>query len=178
MSARRSLRVGLALATALTLCMAAAGATDEPAASGEKGLTSTELIAASMAGYGSCLQWAPVGVCFWLTCSPWGCSVRTSIKVRHYAPDLAISTFHDASLHPWTDWGRTVSAIARKGASTLIGQASVDSAGTRSREQRTDKNIRYRDADAIGHPSIDAGLSSISSDYFCKQTVTSSSSIC
>lgn len=158
MSARRSIRLAVALAAAL--CLAPAGA----------GTTSAQLIAASAAGAPACLQWAPVGVCFWLTCTPWGCSVHTSIKVRHYAPDLAISTFHDPSLHPWTDWGLPVSAAAQKGASTLIGQASIDSAGTRSRAQRTDKNIKYRDADAIGHPSILAGLVNAGGGMLCKQT--------
>ena len=159
MSARRS--IGLGAALALLACPPAASA----------GTTSAQLIAASAAGTPACLQWAPVGVCFWLTCTPWGCSVRTSIKVRHYAPGLAISTFHDPALHPWTDWGVPVSAAARKGLSALIAQPLVDSAGTRSREARTDKNIKFRDADAIGHPSIVVGLSSFAgTGMLCKQT--------
>ena len=135
------------------------------------GATSARLIAASMVGYPSCLKWAPVGMCFWLTCTPWGCKVRTSIKIRHYAPDLAISTFHDPLLHPWKDWGLPVSVAAQKGLNVLLAAAMVDSSGTRSREERTDKNVRFRDADAIGHPSIAVGLSNTGAPMLCKQTV-------
>ena len=31
-------------------------------------------------------EYRVVGIC-WLYCTPFGCSVRTSVKVRHYVPD-------------------------------------------------------------------------------------------
>jgi len=39
----------------------------------------------------ACLQWRPIGVCFWLSCSLTGCKVRTSIKVQNYVPDAFVS---------------------------------------------------------------------------------------
>jgi integrating conjugative element protein (TIGR03756 family) len=136
------------------------------------GATSAQLIAATMAGYASCLQWVPVGVCFWMTCTPYGCTIHTSIKVRHNAPDLAISTYHDPALHPWKDWGRQVAKASQAVLRGLLVQPNVDSAGTRSQEQRTDKNTRFRDADAIGHPSIQAGLGSSGASFLCRQSVS------
>ena len=35
-----------------------------------------------------CLEYRVVGICYWLYCTPFGCSVRTSVKVRHYVPCL------------------------------------------------------------------------------------------
>lgn len=137
------------------------------------GATSAQLIAATLVGYPACLQWTPVGVCFWMTCGIHGCSIHTSVKVRHNAPDLAVSTFHEPALHPWLDYGRPMALAARGAASGLLGQASLDSAGTRSNASRTDKNTRFRDADAIGHPSIQAGHGPTGAPILCRQTTMS-----
>lgn len=37
-----------------------------------------------------CLTYRVVGICYWLFCTPYGCKVRTSTKVRHYIPDVVI----------------------------------------------------------------------------------------
>jgi len=31
-----------------------------------------------------CLEYRVVGICYWLYCTITGCTVRTSVKVRHY----------------------------------------------------------------------------------------------
>lgn len=33
-----------------------------------------------------CLEYRVVGICYWLYCTWTGCTVRTSVKVRHYTP--------------------------------------------------------------------------------------------
>lgn len=40
-----------------------------------------------------CLEYRVVGICYWLYCTPFGCSVRTSVKVRHYVPDAVVSSY-------------------------------------------------------------------------------------
>ncbi|HDR9434662.1 TPA: TraU family protein, partial [Burkholderia multivorans] len=40
-----------------------------------------------------CLAWRVVGVCYWLSCSMFGCTVQTSVKVRHYVPDAVVSSY-------------------------------------------------------------------------------------
>ncbi|MCG8096721.1 MAG: TraU family protein [Candidatus Thiodiazotropha endolucinida] len=50
--------------------------------------TTPQIITQTTAGALMCMRWMPTGVCFWLRCSWSGCSVRTSIKVGHYNPDL------------------------------------------------------------------------------------------
>ncbi|EGH26716.1 hypothetical protein PSYMO_36725, partial [Pseudomonas amygdali pv. mori str. 301020] len=33
-----------------------------------------------------CLEYKVVGICYWLLCTPFGCKVKTSTKVRHFVP--------------------------------------------------------------------------------------------
>lgn len=33
----------------------------------------------------SCISWRVSGICYWLLCTPFGCTVKTSVKVTHIA---------------------------------------------------------------------------------------------
>ena len=50
-----------------------------------------------------CLAYQVVGICYWLQCIPYGCSVETSVKVRHYVPDAVVSSYSNTGKNPWTD---------------------------------------------------------------------------
>uniref|UniRef100_UPI000A84210C TraU family protein n=1 Tax=Burkholderia pseudomallei TaxID=28450 RepID=UPI000A84210C len=50
-----------------------------------------------------CLAWRIVGVCYWLSCSTFGCTVQTSVKVRHYVPDAVVSSYSRTGSNPWTE---------------------------------------------------------------------------
>ncbi|MBW8832993.1 MAG: TraU family protein, partial [Burkholderiales bacterium] len=52
-----------------------------------------------------CASYRVGGACFFLKCGFFGCSVKTSVRVRHFAPDLVVSVYHDRATHPW-DYGR------------------------------------------------------------------------
>jgi len=52
----------------------------------------TATIVASVASP-DCLSYRVVGMCFWLMCTLYGCSVETSVKVRHYVPDAVVSSY-------------------------------------------------------------------------------------
>lgn len=128
--------------------------------------TTAEIITTTMSGAVSCMEWRPSGVCFWLECSFFECHVNTSLRVSNFAPDLVISAFHEAPLHPWSDYGRPLSRALLSAASGLLG-TPVDSAGTRTRDDRRDKNHPYRDADAIGHPAALSNFFGSSFGYVC-----------
>jgi integrating conjugative element protein (TIGR03756 family) len=128
--------------------------------------TTAEITATTMGGAPACMAWRPSGVCFWLRCTFFGCSVRTSLRVSNYAPDLVVSAFHEAPLHPWSDFGRPVSTGLMGAASGLLGSL-VDSAGTRTRDDRRDKNHPFRDANAIGHPAAVSNYFASSFGYVC-----------
>src|SRR5882762_11047684 len=50
-----------------------------------------------------CLSYRVVGVCYWLYCTNFGCSVRTSAKVRHYIPDAVVSSYSNTGANPWSE---------------------------------------------------------------------------
>ena len=47
----------------------------------------------------NCLEYRVVGICFWLRCSSFGCSVETSVKVRHFVPDAVVSSYALSLIH-------------------------------------------------------------------------------
>ncbi|MDP2096365.1 MAG: TraU family protein, partial [Hydrogenophaga sp.] len=63
------------------------------------------VVSATLASAPSCISYRVTGVCFFLRCTPFGCTVETSIRVSHYMPDVVVSTFNDQYIHPWRDVG-------------------------------------------------------------------------
>ena len=51
-------------------------------------LTTAEIMEQTSSAALACMQWRPVGLCFWLECDLLACSVHSSLKVGHYNPDL------------------------------------------------------------------------------------------
>jgi integrating conjugative element protein (TIGR03756 family) len=126
--------------------------------------TTAQILAHTMSAAPSCASWRVSGTCFWLRCTLWSCSVRTSMRVSHYNPDAVVSTFHEDAAHPWADWGVALSRTLRSAAAGLTGMP-VDSAGTRTRDDRHDRNKMFRDADVIGHPTSLLSLLGSSGDF-------------
>jgi integrating conjugative element protein (TIGR03756 family) len=133
--------------------------------SGEtRDITTAQIIAQSASAALTCSRWQPVGVCFWLRCG-FKCRVRSSLKVGHYNPDLVVSAYHEVGGNPWVEMRATLGAAAKAGGQALVRSlAGVDigegdrTEGTTSKDH---KNLRFKEADAIGHPV--ASLLSITS---------------
>lgn len=102
---------------------------------------STADITASTAAQ-DCLTYRVVGICYWLFCTPYGCQVRTSTKVRHYIPDAVVSSYANTGENPWRDVRRfsSANAQAQSGATNTAGNSHEDPA------------LRFKNADVIGHP--------------------------
>lgn len=141
----------------LLLCAAVSLAPPSAALAQERTTTSA-LVAQAVASYPGCSVWHPSGTCFFLFCTIFGCKIRTSTRFSHFIPDLVVSTFHDDTTHPWPEIGTPLAAATRSAMSSLMSALiGSDSAGTRSRGDRTDQQRRFRDADAIGHPASSLG---------------------
>lgn len=52
-------------------------------------ITTPEIIASSLST--NCIAYRVTGICYWLLCTPFGCTVKTSIKVKHNLPELVVS---------------------------------------------------------------------------------------
>jgi integrating conjugative element protein (TIGR03756 family) len=89
-----------------------------------------------------CLEYRVVGVCFWLYCTYGGCSVRTSVKVRHYIPDAVVSSYANTGENPWSE----VRAM-----SSPSGEAQGGGDGTTNQDHENNL-AKFKNADVIGHP--------------------------
>lgn len=90
-----------------------------------------------------CLEYRVAGLCFWLHCTWTGCTLRTSVKVRHYVPDAVVSSYSNTGENPWTE----VRAM-----STPNSSARAGGDGT-TNEDHENNLARFKNADAIGHPA-------------------------
>jgi integrating conjugative element protein (TIGR03756 family) len=145
------MRTGLLLAVLLS-------ALQLPQTTRAASLTTAEIVAQTSAAALACMQWRPVGLCFWLECEPLGCTVNSSLKVGHYNPDLVVSAYNTLGGNPWTEMRATLGAAQQAAAQSLLGRllsVPVDSAGNRTEgtHNRLDhRNLLFRETDAIGHP--------------------------
>ncbi|EIS0299362.1 TIGR03756 family integrating conjugative element protein [Salmonella enterica] len=115
----------------------------------------TATIVASSAS-SSCISWRVSGICYWLLCTPFGCTVKTSIKVTHFIPETVVSVYQDKGKNPWAEMalvsgtsGGVENAIsgALAGLSAGGGESVSKVPGQRS------LHTRFKYADAIGHPA-------------------------
>ena len=89
-----------------------------------------------------CLEYRVVGVCYWLFCTMFGCSVRTSVKVRHYVPDAVVSSYSNTGANPWVE----VRAMSTPNSAARAG-------GDGTTNHNNENNLaKFKNADVIGHP--------------------------
>jgi integrating conjugative element protein (TIGR03756 family) len=90
----------------------------------------------------NCLEYRVVGLCFWLFCTPFGCKVKSSTKVRHFIPELVVSSYTTTGNNPWTEMAALSSPISgAEGGGNLI-----------TPNTWRDNLPRFKNVDGIGHP--------------------------
>ncbi|MEX5567344.1 TIGR03756 family integrating conjugative element protein [Pseudomonas syringae] len=111
----------------------------------------------------NCLEYRVVGICFWLLCTPFGCTVKTSTKVRHFIPELVLSSYATTGNNPWTEIATLSSPISgAEGGGNLL-----------TPNTHRDNLPRFKNVDGIGHPGgwIATQLAS-QSGYACASGAT------
>lgn len=110
-----------------------------------------------------CLEYKVVGICFWLLCTPFGCTVKTSTKVRHFIPELVVSSYATTGANPWTEMAALSSPISgAEGGGNLI-----------TPNTQRDNLPRFKNVDGIGHPGGWAATQLASqSGYACASGAT------
>lgn len=135
-------------------------------------LNSAQIIASAVSQ--SCISWRVSGICYWLFCTPFGCSVRTSVKVTHFIPEAVISSYNVPGGNPWQEMA-FVSQAAGGLENTITSALSSLSAGGGNNEQKTPgqrkTNLHFKYADAIGHPATSLIGGSIPG-YSCSSAAT------
>ncbi|OCX15672.1 integrating conjugative element protein [Stutzerimonas xanthomarina] len=106
-----------------------------------------------------CLEYRITGICYWLYCTYGGCSVRTSVKVRHYVPDAVVSSYSNTGENPWIE----VRAMSMPNASARAG-------GDGTTNHDNENNLaKFKNADVVGHPGgYVLGRFASSSGYACQ----------
>ena len=111
----------------------------------------------------SCLNWKPVGICVWLTCTQYGCDIDYSVKIAHNTPDAVVTAYPVTGESPWVDtksyapantW--SISGGSNKEGSTMINMTQ----------------LVYKNVDVIGSPGV-AWVEALSSNqYICDPITT------
>ncbi|MDN8600318.1 TIGR03756 family integrating conjugative element protein [Citrobacter sp. S2-9] len=123
-------------------------------------ITTPQIIASSLSA--ECLQYRVVGICYWLLCTPFGCTVRTSVKVKHNIPELVVSSYSAPGDNPWTEMSVTDAAAG----------GILNGGDTNPRITNSKTKIRYKDTAAIGHPGGETFLRFLSAyGYSCTSPV-------
>lgn len=105
----------------------------------------------------SCADWSVVGACFWLKCTYWKCSVKTSAKVHHFIPEMVVSVYNHDNQSPWTEM-------------KWLNQGSKGGMNNRLNQKYT--QYRFKNAEAIGHPGGIAMQMISSFGYSCASQTT------
>ena len=89
-----------------------------------------------------CLEYRVTGICYWLYCTWTGCTVRTSVKVRHYIPDAVVSSYSNTGENPWVE----VRAMSLPNPTAKAGGDGT------TNEDHENNLAKFKNADVIGHP--------------------------
>lgn len=123
-------------------------------------IQTTELVQSAIST--DCLEYQVVGVCFWLMCTNWGCSVETSIKVRHFIPETVVSSYQNTGENPWEE-------VASYSSPTS--DAEQGGSGTTNFKRENEMSV-FKNVDVVGHPGTMLNEFMNSTGYICKSATT------
>ncbi|WP_410839444.1 TIGR03756 family integrating conjugative element protein [Pasteurella multocida] len=102
-----------------------------------------------------CADYKVVGICYWLFCTPFGCKIRTSTKVRHFLPEQVVSGYNHGGQNPWSE--------VRSLGNGIKGGSYQDKPATKQYSQMVFKNV-----DVIGHPQGAISQFLGNTGYYCR----------
>ncbi|MFJ5348771.1 TIGR03756 family integrating conjugative element protein [Pectobacterium parvum] len=104
-----------------------------------------------------CISWRVSGICYWLFCTKFGCTIRTSVKVTHFIPDAVVSTYMAPGGNPWTEMSPVSQGAGGLESTITSGLSGIAAGGGNAADikdpGRRKSNIKFKYADAIGHPA-------------------------
>lgn len=118
-----------------------------------KNFTSAEVAAQSMNM--DCVNYCVIGVCYYLICTPTGCSINTTARISHYLPDLFVTVYDEPKENPWTEYREVMGnaeEAAEKGIIAEITGTGLSGGEFSPPEAQADSSIKYKDVSVVGHP--------------------------
>ena len=140
---------GLCIAIALT------SISGQASESGQSSLDTASIMASSAST--SCLDYKVVGTCFWLFCTKFGCKIRTSTKIKHYIPEVVVSSYNHQAQNPWVEMNFLSNGV--KG-------------GDYQSPHKDYTQATFKNVDVIGHPQGAISQMLNSTGYYCKSQTT------
>ena len=140
---------GLCIAIALT------SISGQASESGQSSLNTASSMASSASS--SCLEYKVVGTCFWLFCTKFGCKIRTSTKIKHYIPEVVVSSYNHQAQNPWVEMNFLSNGV--KG-------------GDYQSPHKDYTQATFKNVDVIGHPQGAISQMLNSTGYYCKSQTT------
>jgi integrating conjugative element protein (TIGR03756 family) len=111
--------------------------------------------------FSSCTDLEFQGACFWLVCKTFWCDVETSPWIKHYTPDVVVTTYDQKGASPFKE-----SNTFTKLLSSLLGsKANGGEMQSEHSNTRQQSNVTYRLADVYGSPAAWT-LNSWLSEYY------------
>ena len=86
-----------------------------------------------------CLDYCVDGACFWLVCTFWGCSVKTTPHISHNLPDFVVTSYNHPGENPFTEF------------KAFDYESGIDGGHVASREKHND-DLKFKEASVIGNP--------------------------
>lgn len=102
-----------------------------------------------------CLDYCVDGVCFWLKCGFFGCSVKTTPHIKHNLPDLVVSTYNNPGDSPFTE-------------TKLLDIVPVIDGGNLASNKKKATQIKFKEVSVIGNP-VSYAISK--QKYLCKTNI-------
>ena len=140
---------GLCIAIALT------SISGQASESGQSSLNTASIMASSAST--SCLDYKVLGTCFWLFCTKFGCKIRTSTKIKHYIPEVVVSSYNHQAQNPWVEMNFLSNGV--KG-------------GDYQSPHKDYTQATFKNVDVIGHPQGAISQMLNSTGYYCKSQTT------
>lgn len=104
----------------------------------------------------SCISWRVNGICYWLKCTLFGCTVLTSIRVSHFLPEAVVSVYNKPGDNPWTEMNLVSGTLGGIESAITSGLSGVTAGGGNETQKTPGKrraSLLFKYADAIGHPA-------------------------
>jgi integrating conjugative element protein (TIGR03756 family) len=124
----------------------------------------TATVAAASATPG-CLEYCLVGVCVYLKCTLFGCSVVTQPQIQHTAPDLVVSSYKETGENPWVEARALLEGTAKASVAAQMG-ALIDlpiygggpnyparDTSNRPDTGRKSRSVHFKETTVIGNPA-------------------------
>ena len=137
-------------------------------------VSTPQILSRTLSAVPSCLQWRWIGNCLWKDCDLLNCSVRTSMKVRHYLPDLLVSVHRNVADDSWVEMRGKTNATSTAALNRVAAQLGLSGAGGHaavSTDHARNGDLRFFEVNVYDHPLED--ISSVVDDLVC-QSITQS----